>query len=278
MPYQESSESEFDRRLYERASVDFIALKSRLPEAAIESLAREVCARLSRVTEVSPAVHQPDAGEIETLCRALVSDDKGAGARMIERARRDGASFEMVYVGYLGRAAQRLGEWWDDDLASFAEVTIGTSRIYAIMRAMRALVGSTLPVGTKSAIFASVPGETHTLGVSMAADLFRQRGWQVDLKVGMDHDTLIEELAVSDQKIVGLSGSGSNSVHALARLVVALRMIKPDALIMVSGHIVATDDDTLNLLGIDGCAIDFPGALAEMDRLLVQAALPARRD
>ena len=74
---------------------------------------------------------------------------------------------------------------------------------------------------------------------------------------------------------MGLSASGSNILEALARLIVALRVVKPGAFIMVSGNIVETERDTLRLLGVDGYAKDFDGAMSEMERLRTIVSTPA---
>jgi methanogenic corrinoid protein MtbC1 len=239
-----------------------------LPEEAIESLAREVMTRLSwRAAKLKHHHDLPSQIEIERFCRALVWEDRDAATSYIGRIRREGVSVEVIYLSYLARAAQRLGEWWESDAATFAEVTIGTSRIYAIMRALRSQTMAIPATGRKSAAFASVPDEDHTLGVTMAADLFRQRGWEIDLKVGLTYDELVRQLAESHAMLIGLSASGQHSLATLARLIVALRLSNPTAMILVSGHIVATDRDTLSMLDVDGLATDYEGALSEMERL-----------
>ena len=40
------------------------------------------------------------------------------------------------YLEYLALAARKLGKWWEEDRVSFLDVTLGTGRIYAIIRAV----------------------------------------------------------------------------------------------------------------------------------------------
>ena len=47
--------------------------------------------------------------------------------------------------------------------------------------------------------FCAVPGEQHTLGVMMAADLFRRNGWDVGLLIGVDHAEIVERLERDDR-------------------------------------------------------------------------------
>ena len=185
--------------------------------------------------------------------------------RFIESAYEDGASLDAIYLSYLAGAAEMLGEWWKTDDASFYEVTIGTSRIYAIMRALSYLF---VPMGAaeiKSAVFACIPGETHILGIRMAADLFIKDGWDVNVIVGKDHQELVDEIADSQCRIIGLSAAGGHSIAALARVVVALRVSNPSAGLFLGGQITHEAADEVALMGFDGIMSDIPTALAMMD-------------
>lgn len=52
----------------------------------------------------------------------------------------------------------------------------------------------------RSALFATVPGETHTLGITMAADLFWDHGRRIDLRTGLDHDALIDAVVTGPMR------------------------------------------------------------------------------
>ncbi|MBY5935374.1 cobalamin-dependent protein [Tateyamaria omphalii] len=232
-----------------------------MPTGSVEDLAREVLARLNRPASEKLA-EQPAADQIDAFCYALLSNDDQAGAMFIQEVRRAGASVEVIYLKYLADAACQLGRWWDEDRVSFTDVTRGTSRLYAIMHAMRHHVPITAPATAKSAHFVSVPGETHTLGVRMAADLFRRDGWDVTLLIGKSHEELVAEIGESHSIVIGISAAGGHALDALSKLVVALRLEKPDAALFVSGQILETDADTVSLMDIDGMAHDFETAQA----------------
>ena len=115
-------------------------------------------------------------------------------ADLVLQARLNGMSVDMVYLGFLAGAARRLGERWDEDRTTSAQMTIAAGRIYAIMRGLRQAFTSDhyLTPPQEHALFVSTPGETHTLGVTMAADFFRRRGWQIDLRTGLGHHELLD--------------------------------------------------------------------------------------
>lgn len=255
-----------DLDLYVRSQSELRALKSQLPEDTVESLAREVIRRLTE-RERGLSVAAPPDDEIASLCDALLSDDDHAGAGFIQRIEGDGASIEVLYLEYLARAARMLGKWWEEDKISFMSVTLGTSRMFAIMRGLHHRFVPMQMSPTRKALFASVPGETHTLGVRMAADLFRKDGWEISLKLGTSHDEIVEYVAGSGAVLVGLSAAGEHSITALSQLVVALRISKPSAKIFVSGNAAVKAADTISLLGVDGIAADVQSARSLLARL-----------
>lgn len=259
-------DSLFDIDLYSSSQTKLRNFKSQLPDGSVENLAREVLQRLAeRGEELS--IEKPSNDQIEHLCFALLSDDHLAGAAFISDVRSAGASIDAVYLKYLAQAAQKLGDWWDDDLVSLSHVTIGTSRMYAIMRAMRHQMPFNSGSISKTALFVSVPDETHTLGVRMATDLFRKDGWNIDLKIGEDHDSLVSYIVQSKAPIVGISAGGPHSLEALSRLIVALQIKTPATALFVSGQITEEATDAIKLIGADACVSDIDTARALMNEL-----------
>lgn len=243
--------------------------RTRLPAEALHILAREV---LNRVARRAAATARPDrapsADELEAFCDDLTRlDDDAASARTISRAQREGATLDCVYLGWLAPAARRIGERWEADETSLVSTTIAAGRIYAILRGLRRAFPPSVSNGRRHALFASTPGETHTMGVTMAADMFRQRGWSIDLALGRTHDELVESLRDSDHAIIGLSASRADMTAELARLVLALHICKPWAKIVVCGRIAELDPDIAGVVGADGAAADAPSAIEQMERL-----------
>lgn len=254
-PRRTVSYDPLEYEVYEQSQANIRRLKDTLPHDLVISLAREVIQRVaSRDKTVDSISSSPSPAELEALCRALISSDQTAAAEIIVQVRAAGTGAEDIYLKYLAAAARRLGDWWEEDRVDFNQVTIGTARMIAIMRSMKHLFETSPPLQEKSAIFASVPGENHTLGVRMAAELFRKDGWDISLKLGLDHDELIAQIEQDPRGIVGLSISGKHSVEALSRLVVAIHICCPNALLLVSGQDIESTRDILNMMGVDGIA------------------------
>jgi methanogenic corrinoid protein MtbC1 len=181
-------------------------------------------------------------------------------------------ALETVYIHYLGEAARRLGARWDDDRVSFADVTIGTGRIFAIMTALRAHASAARPATPgRVALFATVPGEEHRLGVAMATDLFRDAGWHIESLSGRSNDDILAAARTLGPAFVGLSASAERALPALAQIVIALKIALPETLILVSGPIVDIAGEVVAKLGADFVTAD----LAEARTLLDAAVRPA---
>src|SRR6056297_1404586 len=238
-----------------------------LSDLAAQAMARVIHA--SRVGELSDEAKAccKQSPMATALATALCDDTNDTADLMVEDLIDAGLSVEDVCLDHLAPAARCLGEWWETDRLPFTEVAMATSRIQSMLRRMpsgRMAPRSTLRNG---AVFAAVPGEQHTLGVMMAADLFRRAGWDVGLLVGQSHDEIITRLARDDRQVIGLSCSGDHSFAALKRLMLALRKNRPNAHVLVSGRIVACAERLADLPVPFTVVEDAASAERQMQRL-----------
>ncbi len=251
-----------------------------LPQVALKALAREVILRLAQKSAdevVVLADRRPDTAEVAALCDALMSEDETAAPGMVRLARLDGMTADVLYFGYIAEAVRMLGTRWEHDEATVSQVIIGAGRVYGILRELRTvfLAARRMHPPGAEAVFAQVPGETHTIGVTMAADAMRRRGWEIDLKLGYSHDALVDEIVRSRPTMVGLSASTTQQTFALARLIVAIRVRCPQVWILVAGQIVPLDPHLRDLVDadavagtLDDAAAALNGHLAELTRLI----------
>lgn len=250
-----------------------------LPSAAVRALAREVIGRLDRCKQMAAqTIVGPSQNQVSELCDALLSTDNNAGHQLVMAARADGMPIETLHLAYIAEAARMLGTRWENDEASVSQVIIGAGRIYGILRTLRELFVSVRlqRPDRYRAVFASSPGETHTLGVTMAADHLRRKGWQIDMKAGLSHEALVEAISQDDYPVIGLSASTPRMLFPLARLIVALRVTNPGAWIMVGGLIVHEDPHVQSLVDADGVVSDIQSAEAQMEAHL--AGAPAQSE
>ena len=246
--------------------------KDKLPPAALKLLAEEVIARLaSRYSDKPLAdVTAPSSEHIDALADDLLSPDQDKALNTVLALKASGVPRDTLYLGYIAGAARRLGERWERDETPFTDVTIAAGRLYIIMRALRPnFVDDVAAVSPDArALFAVAPGENHTLGVVMAADMFRERGWIIDLETSLDHDDLVETAAAGRYPIIGLSASSAKMILPLTRVIASLRVTSPASSILVSGELTTIEPDLADIVDADSVASDAMTAISELDRLM----------
>ena len=264
--------SAVDVETFARTALRFAAKRRALPPEAAETLSVEIVRRLT-----AAAANRADAvpdDSMEAFCAALVQPGPEAAMAFLRARQAEGTSHPELYLGYIAAAARALGAGWDSNRLSLTEVTIGTGHLYALMRALRteAAPARAAPSGRRQALFAAVPGEDHSIGITIAADLFREAGWDIDLQLATDHDSLVARAERLHPCVIGLSLSAEARLPALARLVVALRLELPRAVIGVAPAAALDPAGIDALLDVDLILGDAVTARAELERRL--AALP----
>lgn len=269
---QQTIPIEIDPDVFVRTASLFNHKRETLGQDTVVAFASQIVEGLTqvRMNQSRLALPEIDAFEIAAFCDALVEPDPDAALRFIARRRAEGLTRREVYLGYVGAAARKLGEDWDNDRISFADVTIGSGHLYALMRAMKA---EDPPDRTGSeprryALFATLPHETHGIGITVAAEVFRQSGWEIDLQIGRDHDEIVSIVQQTRAEVIGLSLSTEDRLQDLIRLVLALRLVAPHAIIGVATGDAFDDEKIVMFADIDLVFADAPSACTDLERLL----------
>lgn len=261
-----------NNEVFARTTSIFSTKRATLAPDAVEAVANDIVRRLSHYTMQVPEFDVPQINEesLAAFCDALILTDPNSALRFIEDRRADGLSLPGVYLGYISGGARCLGERWERDELSFLQVTCGTGHLYALMRALRSEIsfGHRRFDSRRVALFATVPGEDHGIGITVAADLFREAGWEIDLETGTDHDELIAHVEETHPHVIGLSLSTEERLAALVRLVVAIRLVVPGAIIGVAPSSSVDAKRLHDLVDIDLVFSDAPSAFRELDRLI----------
>lgn len=268
----QNQQASVDVEIFAQTASLFAAKREALPEEAVAAVANEIVRRLAASKSREPHFELPSIprASIEAFCDALTSPDPIAALRFIQDRRAEGLSRQGVYLGYITEGARCLGERWEADQLSFLQVTCGTGHLYALMRALRSESSAGLRNldRCRTAMFATVPGEDHGIGITVATDLFRDAGWDIDLAIGANHETLMARIEEAEPQIIGLSLSTEQRLVALVRLVVAVRLVSPGVVIGVAPGSSVDAKRLRDLVDIDLVFTDAPSAIRELERLI----------
>lgn len=232
--------------------LDFASDAPGLPAVSPQLVARALGDLISERT-----VRRHAGFAIEALCAALVADAPKAAQENVDRLLACGVGVEAIYDTYIPGAAARLGEMWLDDLLSFTEVALGLARLTEIFRTLgpsfhQARPRSLDPSTGRRALFALTPGESHALGVVMAADYFQSHGWSVRVELRADAADLVRIAGARPFDVIGLSAGSRRSLPGLLRLMERLRAVAaPSTRFALGGALVGLDDTLPAQLGAD---------------------------
>ncbi len=208
--------------------------------------------------------------DVETLARALLT------ARPVDAFLRGllgrGLTVDQLYSELMGPAARRMGELWDRDEASFADVTLGLGRLQQMLREFSFdFLGGSRPLRhPRSILLAPTPGEQHTFGVLMVAEYFRRAGWEVVCMPLADVDELSDALRSEWFAVAGISAGSEARLDNLAATIRVLRRasLNRSLAVMTGGAVFSDGPELVSRVGADAAAEDARQAPAVAERLL----------
>ncbi|MCR9219998.1 MAG: cobalamin B12-binding domain-containing protein [Alphaproteobacteria bacterium] len=240
------------------------------------------------------------AHDVARFAETLLSDEGDAPLSTLWRLRRRGASLERLYVDLLAPAARLLGEQWSDDRRSFADVTVGLSRLQHMLRALSpAFAADSSDADGEAAdddtvdgtgdrtggceavdspprriLLASAPGEQHTFGLFMVEEFFRRAGWEVFSLACATAEELLDVIASQRISVVGLSLSRNDLLDAVASFIDRIRQqsLNSGVSILVGGRVFADSPELVERVGADACVLDARHSVAQAETLIAAAA------
>lgn len=215
-----------------------------------------------------PAIASLTEPHVTAMAYAMADHSTPEAEALVSDLLDAGVTVQDLCLEHLGPAARELGRMWENDRLPFADVSMAAARMQAVLRNLPRKRTPCLSNATPGALFAATPGETHTLGVLMAADHFRRLDWDVGVLVGLDHDALCRQVLSDDRPVLGLSCAGGHSFSALSRVIDEIRARRPGLVIVVSGAVTQDPEAVAMLPECDGIIESLETAEAEMDMIL----------
>lgn len=247
------------------------AFRRALLEAAIREHVVGRVVRHHRHDDVEKHDHQlqepPREGiYFKTLLGALLERDPIYFHAMLKQLEAEHAPLIAVCQTLVMPISAELGRMWLDDSETFATISVASARLQMLVNHMAASHSRNTPSDARRKILlARMPGEDHTLGLTVIAGCFTEEGWDVDggadLEAGRTALAMISDGAYSVFGISVGSTARINDVQAVISKTDRLRRQK-NFKIGVGGPAVAGRVREFLDIGADFAACDAREALS----------------
>jgi len=227
-------------------------------QESVQELASRVLTLVASKSQTLRATLRDDL--VEHLITVVQTPGEAGRADLTKVFRDAGIPNEDVIDLYIPAAARIMGERWCSDTMGFAEVTIGSSRLQALLRDLERPV---TPNANASNVIAIVAEDAfHTLGVMVLASQLRRIGLHVHTAIGRPNAETVQTVAKGDFDVVMISASGSERLETIRNLVNSLRNgMRRKIPIVVGGYLTLQHDNVKFLTGADYVANDPKEAL-----------------
>ena len=201
---------------------------------------------------------------LQMLCDAAVASETEFDGVLARLRSLHGLGDEEIVDCYIPAAACQLGADWAENRRSFAEVTIGTARLIAVVRDLsRRWQADAVADWRAPSILMVVPEtEQHRLGAMIAASRFRRMGVSVQMLLGAQDDEVMQRAHNGAYDMISFSLSTRERVEQVRRLIHMLReRVAPLPPVVVGGAIGVGADVLRSNLGADHVVSDPEQAL-----------------
>jgi methanogenic corrinoid protein MtbC1 len=181
-----------------------------------------------------------------------------------------GVTVESIFVDLLAPSARKIGQFWEDDVCDFVDVTMGLWRLQEVMRevAMRVPAVTQALCEPRTALFSPFPGEQHSFGALMVEEMFSRAGWESEALIEPQRQELLRVIGKRNFDLLGLTISKDCPSRALSDLINSARSVSknPAIQIFIGGRVVNANPGLASEVGADGTAPDARSALALAER------------
>lgn len=204
------------------------------------TMSQSLAARVLDVLAARPGRAQSkiDHDLLSQFCSEIRGNGVDAQDAALALLRSENLSSEAIADDYIPAAARLLGDEWCVDNTSFADVTIGTSRLQAMLRDLnetlqRPVLNSASMV---SALVVVPRDEYHTLGAMALVGRLRRAGLSVRVCIGQSDSMVVDVAETVDFDLVLMSVPHSEKLESIGPLVISLKSaLGPRVPIVVGG-------------------------------------------
>ncbi len=263
----EANGSRLDPRQHQRSKLSRIIENRVIPRLLVAH--RQNAFRAPLTSTITPAEMSARVGEFADL---LIDVDGRRAVSYFKDLIEGGTSVETLFQDLVGPTARRLGELWDEDINSIIDVTQGMGHLQHLVRTFAPDFRNEKNPSASSqrALLMSMPGEKHTLGVSLIEEFFRREGWAV---WGGPVETFEEVIALVGTMWFDVIGLSVSRVPDPDKMNFEIRLIREAArnrnmVIMIGGLPFMKDPRLAAVVGADSTAANGQQAIAQLSAII----------
>ncbi len=212
--------------------------------------------------------------EITEFGDLAMAPDSSRARAYFEKMQARGHSLDTLFVHLLAPTARRLGEYWEQDLCDFVDVTLGVARLQEFLTIFGAADDIPLIDLQHRVLLATAPGEQHVFGIDMVGKLMSAAGWDVAIRKGPSIREISAAVAADWYAVVGVALSAEEGLEEIGRIIDEMRRVSRNKHIgvMVGGPVFTGHPEKAIQVGADGVADDAPAAVILAKKLLLMQA------
>ena len=253
---------------------DFRERQARLAGVIAEQIVPRLLLIHKNVRNADSGVEAFTSDEITEFGDLTMAPDSSAARAYFEKMQARGHSLDTLFVNLLAPTARRLGEYWEQDLCDFVDVTIGVARLQELLTIFGAADDIPMVDLQHRVLLATAPGEQHVFGVDMVGKVMRAAGWDVAIRKGPSIKEIAAAVAADWYGVVGVALSAEEGLEEIGRSIDEMRRVSRNRHlgIMVGGPVFTGHPERAVQVGADGVADDAPAAVILAKKLLLMQA------
>lgn len=199
----------------------------------------------------------------------VLSDRQEAQWQFLVDLVEEGLDLDAVFLQVMAPTIRQIGVLWEEDRLSFVDVTTKAAHLQQMMRRLATELAVTSPRTTRRLLLAPVPGEQHTFGLFVLAEMFLRAGWATLVEPAATWEELHHDVAVQQFDAIGLSVGSERMLEGMAESVASLRSASqsPDLRVFLGGWAFQATQEPLDGYGADLVETDAHAAIAKADML-----------
>jgi MerR family transcriptional regulator, light-induced transcriptional regulator len=210
----------------------------------------------------------PCCGEtIAHLAQLALSDNGPALRKALQVYVEAGWPKSVILLDLLTPVVRLIGVYWEEDRYNFAAVTVASNLIQRLVHELdcgeRRVIGANAP----RALVAATPGDQHSFGVVVVAEMLRAAGWSVVTRLDSNLVDLCADVANDDYRLIALSLSRSSCLDNMRDTITAMRRENRagGVCFMVGGRVFTSGEADARQVGADIVAVDASDVIRLME-------------